>query len=230
MRATTNAGFFVLVLAAGAIACGGRTLLDDPSDELPLGNHESDAGPTPGSENDASGGQGGSSSGSGTGSSSGSGSGSSSGSSSGGSGTVACGAVTCKSATQDCCATMTGAMSGAASCVAKGACMGVVAMCTSAASCSGGEVCCGSLGGAGGAPTTGTGAGGAGGIGGFNISVKCEKTCGTGGFQLCDGDAECGKGVTCQSTPFGAKLCGGLGSFGGLTGGATGGFPGATGH
>jgi hypothetical protein len=101
--------------------------------------------------------------------------------------------------------------------------MGVVAMCTSAASCSKGEVCCGSLGGAGGAPTTGTGTGG---VGGFNISVECEKTCGTGGFQLCEADSECPKGVTCQSTPFGAKLCGGLGSFGGLTGG----LPGAAGH
>ena len=223
MRATTSTGLFVLVLAAGAIACGGRTLLDDPSDELPLGNHESDAGPTPGSENDASAGKGGSSSGSGSGSSSGSGSGSSSGSSSGGSGTVVCGAVTCKSATQDCCTTMTGATSGASSCVAKGACTnGVVAMCTSAASCTGGEVCCASLGGG---TTTGGGGTGTGSLL-AGLSVACEKTCGTGGFQLCAADTECGKGVTCQSTPFGAKLCGGLGSLGGLTGG----LPGAAGH
>jgi hypothetical protein len=109
---------------------------------------------------------------------------------------------------------MTGAMSGAASCVAKGQCTnGAVAMCTSAASCSGGDVCCVSLGGGtGGAPT---------GAGGY--SVTCKKTCGTGGLQLCAANAECGPGVTCQAIAIvaGAKICGGLGG-----GGAPGGFGG----
>src|ERR1019366_9176703 len=182
MRATISTGLFILAVPSlfglfGLPGCGGRSLLDDPSDELPLTNpNPSNTSPNSNPERD-----------SGAGSSSTkdastkdasakeseAGSGSSSG---GGAGTVVCGAETCTSATQDCCATMTGAMSGAASCVAKGQCTnGAVAMCTSAASCSGGDVCCVSLGGGtGGAPT---------GAGGY--SVTCKKTCGTGGLQLC---------------------------------------------
>jgi hypothetical protein len=211
MRATISAGLILFVFG-----CGGRTLLDDPDDELPLGHtsQEPDGGASTTTENDA-----------GSTKASDSGGGSSSGGS-----TVSCGTATCKSATQDCCTTMSG-MAVAASCVTKGSCtMGVVAACTSASDCSSGDVCCASLGTGG---TTGGGTTTGGGLGGFSLSdiaVKCEKTCGTGGFQLCKSSTECSKGVTCQASGFGPELCGGLGALtselGGL-GGATGtGIPG----
>jgi hypothetical protein len=212
-----STGLFILAALVPASAtltlpgCGGRTLLDDPSDELPLTGN--------GSGSDAAGGGGSSMEKDASTSTADSGSGSSSG---GASGTVTCGSASCKSATQDCCTTMGTGMSVSASCVAKGACTnGVVAMCTSAADCASGDVCCGSFGGGAGGLTGGTGAGG---FDLSSVSVSCEKsTCGTTGLQLCAKDAECSKGVTCQDTGFGPKVCGGLSGLLSMFGGGTGG-------
>jgi hypothetical protein len=171
MRATISTVAFMML-----VGCGGRTLLDDPNDELPLpdgghvatggngqdaGSKEADAGMT---------------------------------------GAAKCGTRAC-TATESCCATMSG-MSLSASCIAKTAtCAGATVSCTDKASCSGGDICCATLAGgiaavfAGGTP---------------DISVDCAKSCSGGGFQLCSTDTECPKGVTCQSTPFGESLCGGI--------------------
>jgi hypothetical protein len=188
--------FAILLLTA---ACGGRTLLDDPNDELPL----PDGGPVPINVVDS-----GSNHDSGTTKSDG-----------GGSGTGGeCGGQTC-TASEDCCGNAAldagfSAANASLSCVPKGTCKGLVAACGSAADCSGGDVCCASLGGGGSGSIS---------VGGFNISVSCDKTCPSGGFQLCAKDSECKAGVTCQSTMFGASLCGGLGALGGAFGGGGGG-------
>jgi hypothetical protein len=200
MRASISAAAFLLL-----VGCGGRTVLDDPNDEIVL----PDGGQV----------------GEGSGSSSDDG-GSSSTKDGGSSSTGKCGGMTCTSS-EVCCAAQTGGtgtVSGTLSCVAKGMCMGVTATCGSMADCSGGDVCCGSLGAGGIASALGGGT--------PNITVACEKSCGTGGFQLCATDKECAKGVTCQSTPFGASLCGGIaGVLGGLgIDAGAGGFGGFGGH
>jgi hypothetical protein len=188
-------------------ACGGRTILDDPSDELPLPNGGHPAGSTSGQS--SSGGE------------TDSGAKTDGGSSNG---TVACGTKTCESATQDCCGTMSG-MSAALACVAKGTCAGVTTSCMETSDCPEGDKCCASAGGAGGISSLA----GATSAAGLDIQVSCKASCGTGitDFQLCASDMECAKGVTCQSTAFGANLCGGLGVIGMFLGDAGGaGFPG----
>ncbi len=219
MRPTiSTAALLMLVLG-----CGGRTLLDDPDDEILFvdgGRHIGTSSGGEGGDGSVKESDGGSS-----GSSSGASSGSSSGSSSG---TISCGTQKCDSESEDCCASLTG-MATAASCVAKGKCTGVVTECMGSSDCSEGDVCCASFGGAGGTLAGAGGAlggaagglgglGGAGGLGGlggtagtggaggFNLSIACAKSCTTGGFQLCTSNSDCSKGVTCQATMFGAKL------------------------
>jgi hypothetical protein len=193
MRATISTVAFMML-----IGCGGRTVLDDPNDELPLpdGGHVShptepeDSGTPP---EDA-----------------------------GKPGKQACGTSTCDTATQDCCGTASG-MSAMASCVPKGTCTGATVSCQSKSDCSSGDICCGTL------------------VGGFasvlsggtpDVMIDCAKSCAGGGFQICSGDSECGKGVTCQAIPIGGiKLCGGIAAvigdagFGGLGGLGAGAIP-----
>jgi hypothetical protein len=214
MRATIVTAAFLMLLG-----CGGRTLLDDPDNGLvlPDGGHGvkiGDGGSTTKKDGGGSGGMMG----------------------------MACGSSRCDAQTEDCCgmATGTGGTTsggfgggfggfgggggsggttpmGSLSCVPKGKCtMGVVVGCGSASDCGEGEVCCGAL------PAGGIASLFGGGGTGGGITVSCESKCSSNGFQLCNSDSECSKGVTCQDTGFGAKLCGG---FGAITGG-TGGFGG----
>ncbi len=199
MRVTVSAAAFLILFG-----CGGRTLLDDPDDELPLdGGHHASSG-----------------------SSSTSGS---SGSSSGETSDAGeCGGESCSSS-EECCIDTSGlsmtssgaALASAAKCVSKGTCTGITATCGSKSDCSGGDICCGALQGgvasllSGGTPM---------------VSISCDKTCASGSFQLCASDSECPKGVTCQSTMFMVSLCGGLGAvLGGLGDAGFGGFA-ALGH
>jgi hypothetical protein len=186
MRATISTVAFLML-----IGCGGRTLLDDPNDELPLPDGGKVITPVGTSHEDA-----------GTKEDAGS------------TGSKMCGKSVC-TASQDCCGTMSG-MSVSESCVAKGTCTGATVTCMSASDCSSGDICCATLAGgiaavfAGGTP---------------NVTVDCAKACGMNGFQICAADTECPKGVTCQSTPFGESLCGGISAVLGDAG--FGGFGGA---
>jgi hypothetical protein len=84
---------------------------------------------------------------------------------------VACGSTTCTTSSNECCASP----DGGGSCIAdNGACTGGVTLaCDEAADCSGGAVCCQVL------------------ACGTNAS-SCKATCGTGDFQPCRTDSECG--------------------------------------
>jgi hypothetical protein len=204
------------VLFATALGCGGK-LLDMPdTGYAPLdGSSAGDDSATGGDDGGGSSSSGVSSSSgssSGTGSSSGGRSSSSSSSSSGSSGgTSTCGGTVCTSR-QVCCVSTT---SGTQACTPTASCTGLALACGDSTTCPAGNVCC----------FTATLGGGGGGGGGFGGASACKATCPTGGlsFQLCSTDSECAKGVTCQATMFGGKVCGGTGGAGGGAGGLGGG-------
>jgi hypothetical protein len=173
MRVTISTVAFIMLFG-----CGGRTVLDDPNDELvlPDGGHVTQhTGPedsgTPAEE-------------------------------AGKPGKQSCGTGTCDTATEDCCGTASATgMSAMASCVPKGTCMGATVSCQSKSDCSSGDICCGSLAGglasvfSGGTPDVTVDCAKTCPSGGFQIcavDTECAKgvTCQTipiGGIKLCGG-------------------------------------------
>ncbi len=102
---------------------------------------------------------------------------------------IQCGNTTCNSQTQVCCVTFNGQNVNEA-CTNQGQCNGASLACTSASSCPPNEVCCATL-------TQ------------QEQSSACASQC-QGGFQnpqLCATSTECPKGMTCQNSPFGLKVC-----------------------
>jgi Cys-rich repeat protein len=99
---------------------------------------------------------------------------------------IQCGTTTCDSDTEVCCVTFMG-QTVSETCTSQTACSGFSLTCSSAQNCDNGEVCCAS----------------------FPTGAQCAPAC-KGGFQnpqLCASSSECPKGQTCQTTPFGYKIC-----------------------
>jgi hypothetical protein len=200
MLAWNDVATVSVVLAVGAVACGGSTTsgvtsseggAEDGAAASSSGGAEAD-GSSSGDDSGADGSwivTGGSSSG---GSSSGSSGAMSSASSSGaappgdgGPNQIACGANgPCDSTTQVCCAMRTGR-----SCVALNACAAESIACSGSNSCVAGDVCCEEL------TATGT------------IRTRCAATCPTGSRQLCTTVADCKSGDACRHGLDGYSYC-----------------------
>jgi hypothetical protein len=97
-------------------------------------------------------------------------------------GGILCGTTYCSSATEECCANITGLQ-----CVAKGTCTGGTLSCSSSASCGTGQVCC------------------FGGLGGGSPTASCQFFC--VGIILCATDAECSGSQRCQPAFGGYRTC-----------------------